>query len=209
MRRRRRARASSRRDYTKYLKADALKGARIGIARDFLGADPDVDWVVDASLDAMRRPGATIVDVRYPKWLLDAKEEFYNAIRRPGVSRCRSPTTWRRSARRYPKTLDADDRARRTIRTRTARGRRRARTRAVGRCSSAKRRAARSDDYRYTVGSRSRPADGARRRRRHARGAEARRDRLSDVVAAAGPDRRDRRQRRRRRRRRRRPTSRT
>ena len=70
-------------DYTKYLKADALKGARIGIARDFLGADPDVDWVVDASLDAMRKAGATIVDVRYPKWLLDAKEEFYNAIRRP------------------------------------------------------------------------------------------------------------------------------
>src|SRR5262249_43155008 len=32
------------RDYTKYLKADALRGARIGIARDFLGADPDVDW---------------------------------------------------------------------------------------------------------------------------------------------------------------------
>ena len=70
-------------DYTKYLKADALKGARIGIARDFLGADPDVDWVVDASLDAMRKAGATVVDVRYPKWLLDAKQEFYNAIRRP------------------------------------------------------------------------------------------------------------------------------
>ncbi len=70
-------------DYAKYLKADALKGARIGIARDFLGADPDVDWVVDASIDAMKRGGATIVDVRYPKWLLDAKEEFYNAIRRP------------------------------------------------------------------------------------------------------------------------------
>src|ERR1700719_2977601 len=62
-------------DYTKYLKADALKGARIGIARDFLGADPDVDWVVDASLAEMRRAGATIVDVRYPKWLLDAKEQ--------------------------------------------------------------------------------------------------------------------------------------
>ncbi len=70
-------------DYTKFLKADALKGARIGIARDFLGADPDVDWVVDASIDAMKRGGATVVDVRYPKWLLDAKEEFYNAIRRP------------------------------------------------------------------------------------------------------------------------------
>ena len=70
-------------DYTKYLKADALKGARIGVARDFLGADPDVDWVIDASLDAMRKAGATIVDVRYPKWLLDSKQEFYNAIRRP------------------------------------------------------------------------------------------------------------------------------
>jgi amidase len=70
-------------DYTKHLKADALKGARIGIARDFLGADPDVDWVMDASLDAMRKAGATIVDVRYPKWLLDSKQEFYNAIRRP------------------------------------------------------------------------------------------------------------------------------
>src|SRR5262249_53777188 len=70
-------------DYTKYLKADALRGARIGVARDFLGVDSDVDWVVDAALAAMRKAGATVVDVRYPKWLLDAKEEFYNAIRRP------------------------------------------------------------------------------------------------------------------------------
>jgi amidase len=70
-------------DYIKYLKPDALRGARIGVARDFLGADPDVDWVIDAALEAMRRAGATVVDVRYPKWLLDAKDEFYNAIRRP------------------------------------------------------------------------------------------------------------------------------
>ena len=70
-------------DYTKDLKLDALKGARIGIARDFLGADPDVDWVIEASLDTMRKAGATIVDVRYPKWLLDSKLEFYNAIRMP------------------------------------------------------------------------------------------------------------------------------
>ena len=31
----------------------------------------------------MRKAGATIVDVRYPKWLLDSKLEFYNAIRMP------------------------------------------------------------------------------------------------------------------------------
>jgi amidase len=70
-------------DYTKDLNADALRGARIGVARDFLGADPDVDWVIEASLDTMRKSGATIVDVRFPKWLLDSKLEFYNAIRMP------------------------------------------------------------------------------------------------------------------------------
>jgi amidase len=70
-------------DYTKFLKAGSLKGARIGIARDFLGADPDVDWIVEAALDTMRLAGATIIDVRYPKWLLDAKGEFYSAIRNP------------------------------------------------------------------------------------------------------------------------------
>jgi amidase len=59
-------------DYTKFLKADALKGARIGYARDFSGADPDVDWVMEASLAAMRKAGATIVDVRLPKWFLDS-----------------------------------------------------------------------------------------------------------------------------------------
>jgi amidase len=70
-------------DYTQALKVDALKGARLGVARDFLGQDPDVDWVMEASLDAMRKQGATIVDVRMPKWLLDAKGEYYNAIRYP------------------------------------------------------------------------------------------------------------------------------
>jgi amidase len=70
-------------DYTKFLKKDALKGARIGIARDFLGADEDVDWVIESALAAMRAAGATVVDVRYPKWLLDAKTEFYGVIRNP------------------------------------------------------------------------------------------------------------------------------
>ena len=70
-------------DYVKYLKGDGLKGARIGIARDFLGQDAEVDWVTDASLDIMRRAGATVVDVRFPRWLLEAKGEFYNTIRYP------------------------------------------------------------------------------------------------------------------------------
>ena len=92
-------------DYAKYLKADALKGARIGVARDFLGADPDVDWVVDASLDAMRKAGATIVDVHYPKWLLAAKEEFYDAVRRPEFT-VQIAVYLSTLGPGYPKTLD-------------------------------------------------------------------------------------------------------
>ena len=70
-------------DYASDLNADALRGARLGIARDFLGVDADVDWVVEAAIDAMRHAGATVVDVRFPKWLIDSKGEFYNAVRYP------------------------------------------------------------------------------------------------------------------------------
>ncbi len=59
-------------DYTKYLKADGLKGARIGLARDFMGQDPDVDWMVESAVVALKKAGATVVDIRYPKWFLDA-----------------------------------------------------------------------------------------------------------------------------------------
>ncbi len=68
-------------DYTEFLDERALDGARIGIARDFLGHDPEVDWIVEAGLDAMRAAGATVVDVRYPPWLLEAKAQFYTTIR--------------------------------------------------------------------------------------------------------------------------------
>jgi amidase len=70
-------------DYTKHLNAAALSGARLGVARDFMGHDSDVDWVVEASLEAMRKAGAVTVDVRLPAWLLSAKGDFYNAVRYP------------------------------------------------------------------------------------------------------------------------------
>ncbi|MEO8680952.1 MAG: amidase family protein [Vicinamibacterales bacterium] len=93
------------RDYTKYLNAAALKGARIGVARDFLGADADVDWVMDASIEAMKKAGATVVDVRLPKWLLDGRTEFYNAVRWPEFPP-QIAAYLATLAPRYPKSID-------------------------------------------------------------------------------------------------------
>jgi amidase len=68
-------------DYTRGMRADAIKGARLGVLRDFFGQDDDVDWVMDASLEVLKKQGATLVDVRLPRWLLQAKGEYYDAIR--------------------------------------------------------------------------------------------------------------------------------
>jgi len=92
-------------DYVKFLQPDALKGARIGVARDFFGADPEVDWVMESALDAMRRAGATTVDVRYPKWLLDAKEDLYTAVRWPEFAP-QIAAYLKTLGPAYPKTLD-------------------------------------------------------------------------------------------------------
>lgn len=91
-------------DYTQFLDADALRGARIGIARDFLGADEEVDWVVEAALQAMRDAGATVVDVRYPAWLLEAKADWYTTIRWPEF-RAQIEDYLATLAPGYPKTL--------------------------------------------------------------------------------------------------------
>src|SRR5262249_3573200 len=91
-------------DYTKYLKKNALKGGRIGIALDFMGADPDVAWVTEAAGAAMRRGRATVVDVRYPKWLLDVKGDFYTAIRYPECT-VQIAEYLKGTGPKYPKTL--------------------------------------------------------------------------------------------------------
>ncbi len=69
------------RDYTQFLTADALKDARIGVARDFMGSDEEVDWVVEAALQTMEDAGAEIVEVELPEWMLDSRGRFYRAIR--------------------------------------------------------------------------------------------------------------------------------
>ncbi|MHB8519888.1 MAG: amidase [Limisphaerales bacterium] len=52
----------ARRDYTGCLDATALRGARIGVARNFFGWHPRVDLVMETALATMRRKGALLLD---------------------------------------------------------------------------------------------------------------------------------------------------
>ena len=91
-------------DYTQFLDEDALRGARIGIGRDFLGSDAEVDWIIEASLQVMRDAGATVVDVRFPQWLLDVKGDWYTTIRWREF-RAQIPEYLATIGPEYPKTL--------------------------------------------------------------------------------------------------------
>jgi amidase len=53
-------------DYTQFLDKDGLRGARIGVARQFFGKHPKVDAVIEASLAAMRGLGAEVLDLAAP-----------------------------------------------------------------------------------------------------------------------------------------------
>jgi amidase len=63
-------------DYTSYLMKDSLRGARIGIARDYWGRRGDVDKVMDAAIDAMKKEGAEIIDVKFPNLRKFGEAEF-------------------------------------------------------------------------------------------------------------------------------------
>jgi amidase len=49
-------------DYTQFLDANGLRGARIGVARNFFGFHPQVDQIMEAAIAVMRQAGAEIVD---------------------------------------------------------------------------------------------------------------------------------------------------
>jgi amidase len=49
-------------DYTQFLDANGLKGARIGVARKYFGFSEAVDALMETALDVMKKQGATLVD---------------------------------------------------------------------------------------------------------------------------------------------------
>lgn len=92
--------------FTAKLNPQALKGARIGVARDYLGADSDVDWVFESALSTLKAQGATLVDVKMPAWLLQAQGEFYLSVRDPEF-KMQIADYLQTLAPQYPKTLQA------------------------------------------------------------------------------------------------------
>ena len=64
-------------DYTKFLDADGLRGARIGVLRKSFGFSPAVDKLMEAALDVMKKQGATLVDpVEFATYGKIGKTEF-------------------------------------------------------------------------------------------------------------------------------------
>jgi amidase len=56
------------RDYTVYLKADALRGKRFGVLRQAMGNLPVVDAAVERSIATLKAARAEVVDVKLDSW---------------------------------------------------------------------------------------------------------------------------------------------
>jgi len=58
-------------DYTKYLKTGSLKGARIGVARDFFGQSAETDFVMEQAIATLKQLGAVVIDpIKLPETFL-------------------------------------------------------------------------------------------------------------------------------------------
>ena len=66
-------------DYIAHLKADALKGARIGVVRALMGYQPDTDAAMERAITAMKAAGAHVVDVEIPT-LTEWKDDEYTVL---------------------------------------------------------------------------------------------------------------------------------
>lgn len=62
--------------YVLSLKADGLRGARIGVARDYWGRRAEVDAVTNAALETMKKAGAELIDIKFPNLRKFGDAEF-------------------------------------------------------------------------------------------------------------------------------------
>jgi amidase len=70
-------------DYTAALKPGALKGARLGLLRDYMKGDPGVDAVVETAVAVLRAQGAEVIEITLPRYMIGLAGGLYQAIRNP------------------------------------------------------------------------------------------------------------------------------
>jgi amidase len=93
-------------DYTKGLRSGALKGARIGIARDFMGKNKPIDAVIEGAITKLKELGAEIVDpVAIPPAVLQSRAGIYNTVR-TAEFKAQIADYLKTVGPKYPKTLD-------------------------------------------------------------------------------------------------------
>ena len=68
-------------DYNAALTPSTLKGARLGVVRNFMGVQPEWDAPIDAAIATLRAQGAEIVDVTLPRYVAALIEGVYVTIR--------------------------------------------------------------------------------------------------------------------------------
>ncbi len=54
-------------DYTKFLDLEGLRGARIGVARQFAGNNAKQKEIFESHLEVLKAGGATLIDVTFPE----------------------------------------------------------------------------------------------------------------------------------------------
>jgi amidase len=83
----------------------ALTGVRIGVAREFMGGDAEIDWLTENALSVLRNAGAEIIDVTIPGWLRSVHIEWGWALIADEFP-AQIPDYLATLDRRYPKTFD-------------------------------------------------------------------------------------------------------
>jgi len=67
-------------DYTLFLDAAALEGARLGVARDYRGGNGEVEAAFERALKTLRAGGAELMDLNVPDALLEANDGLIRPI---------------------------------------------------------------------------------------------------------------------------------
>lgn len=90
-------------DYTRFLDASALKGARLGVLTDYAGADEGTQKVFAATRARLTALGATLVEVKLPEFIVE--RQSIHEVMRPGEFKAQIADYLATLKPGYPKTL--------------------------------------------------------------------------------------------------------